>query len=126
MRLLTRETQSMAYAAPGSGILCQELLHPTFSGVHHKDPQLNRSNMIQQLSLLVGFLDWVPKTSPNWGLCVACKRVIQQVLDHHLNGTFVNGGMTNLVPTHWESLDQPDFSFELLDTFDWMRPDIHL
>ncbi|KAI9162815.1 C6 transcription factor [Paramyrothecium foliicola] len=118
------EWLTMTYAAPGSGILCQELLHPTFSGVHQKDSQLSRSNIVQQLSLLVGFLDWVPRSASNWELCVSCKKVIQRVLDHHLNGTFGNRGMMIREPAHWDFLDQPEFSFELLDTFDWLRPDV--
>ncbi|KAI9150056.1 glycoside hydrolase family 2 protein [Paramyrothecium foliicola] len=117
------EWLTMAYAAPGSGILCQELLQPTFSGVHHKNPQLTRSNIVQQLSLLVGFLDWLPRTAPNWEVCEACKRVIQRVLDHHLNGTAEHGGVAASDPSQWGFLDQPEFGFELLDTFDWMHQD---
>jgi hypothetical protein len=113
----------MAYAAPGSGILCQELLHPTFSGVHHKDAQLSRSNIVQQLSLFVGFLDWFSEEAPNWKLCLSCKKAIQRVLDHHLNGTFVGSGAAVHEPQHWNYLEQPDFNFELLDTFDWLRPE---
>ncbi|KAH7153255.1 hypothetical protein EDB81DRAFT_946139 [Dactylonectria macrodidyma] len=48
----------MAYGAPGGGILCLELLRPTFRGIHPDSPKLSRSSIIQQLSLLIGFLDW--------------------------------------------------------------------
>ncbi|KPM43445.1 hypothetical protein AK830_g3114 [Neonectria ditissima] len=48
----------MAYGAPGGGILCLELLRPTFR-THPDCPKLSRSSIIQQLSLLIGFLDWL-------------------------------------------------------------------
>ncbi|KAF4957968.1 hypothetical protein FGADI_2797 [Fusarium gaditjirri] len=75
----------MAFAVPGGGILCLELLSPTFQGKHPKDNRLSRSSIVQQLSLLVGFLDWVHPSAPNGDLCASCKTVIQRVLDYHLN-----------------------------------------
>ncbi|KLP09329.1 Uncharacterized protein Y057_10435 [Fusarium fujikuroi] len=68
----------MAFAVPGGGILCLELLSPTFQGKHPKDSRLSRSSIVQQLSLLVGFLDWVHPSAPNGDLCASCKTVIQR------------------------------------------------
>ncbi|KAF7551269.1 hypothetical protein G7Z17_g5125 [Cylindrodendrum hubeiense] len=107
----------MAYAAPGGGILCLELLRPTFHGIHPESPKLSRSSIIQQLSLLIGFLDWVRPSAPNADLCADCKAIIQGVLDHNLN---VAGGEGALETLDWEGL-QLDFNFDLLDTFDWLR-----
>jgi hypothetical protein len=107
----------MAYGAPGGGILCQELLYPTFSGTHHKHPGLTRSSIVQQLSMLIGFLDWVRPTAPNGALCADAKTVIQRTLDHGLNST----GDTVIDGMDWGVFPQPDFNFELLDTFEWMR-----
>ncbi|KAI5456619.1 hypothetical protein BGZ63DRAFT_366340 [Mariannaea sp. PMI_226] len=104
----------MGYAAPGGGILCLELLRPTLHGAHPDHPKVSRSGIIQQLSLLVGFLDWVQPSAPNADLCADCKAVIQGVLDHSLNN--VAGTLD------WESL-QVDFDFNLLDTYDWMHPE---
>ena len=110
----------MAFGAPGGGILCMELLKPSFSGNHPKDPTLTRSNIVQQLSLLVGFLNWVGPTAPNADICAACKAVIQHVLDHTLNGT---GGGTSWPPQTLDaSLPDLDFNFEMMDTFGWVRP----
>lgn len=75
----------MEYGAPAGGVLCQELLRPTFTGTHFKDPKISRSSIIQSLTILVGFLDWVKPSSANGELCADCKVVIQRVLDHHLN-----------------------------------------
>ena len=111
----------MAYGAPGGGMLCLELLRPSFSGTHPKDAELSRSRIVQSLSLLVGFLDWVGPSAPNGDLCADAKAIIQHVLDHHLNMPLDRGQPTTSVD--WGFLSQPDFNFELLDTFDWLRHD---
>ncbi|KAI5456027.1 hypothetical protein BGZ63DRAFT_397322 [Mariannaea sp. PMI_226] len=111
----------MAYGAPGGGILCQELLQPSFSGTHPLDARLSRSGIIQQLSLLVGFLDWVRPSAPNAELCADCKAIIQRVLDHHLNAPIDGEGDVQVLD--WDFTNRLDFNFELLDTFDWVRAD---
>ncbi|KAJ4273442.1 hypothetical protein NW764_011987 [Fusarium oxysporum] len=82
----------MAYAAPGGGILCLELLRPTFHGIHPDCAELSRSTIIQKLSLLIGFLNWVRPPAPNADLYADYKAVIQGVLDHNLNAPLVGGG----------------------------------
>ena len=128
----------MNYAAPGGGILCMELLRPTFAGPHHpRNASISRSSIIQQLSLLVSFLGWVGADAPNAELCVSCRTVIQHVLDHTLNGGSVLSQQSQQqnddVAVENQSLgdalgqvmdaDNPFFSFDLLDTYDWLRPD---
>ncbi|WDK17844.1 fungal specific transcription factor domain-containing protein [Colletotrichum graminicola] len=121
----------MAYAAPGGGILCLELLKPTLHGGNHpQNPKVTRSSIIQKLSLLVGFLDWVSPTAPNGDLCADCKCIIQRVLDQALNGpvasasSAVDGGFpAALDAMDWDFSTQPDFNFDLLDTYDWLRPE---
>ncbi|EXK24027.1 hypothetical protein FOMG_19228 [Fusarium oxysporum f. sp. melonis 26406] len=109
----------MAYAAPGGGILCLELLRPTFHGIHPDCAELSRSTIIQKLSLLIGFLDWVRPPAPNADLCADCKAVIQGVLEHNLNAPLAGGGA--LETLDWGMPMQLDFNFDLLDTFDWLR-----
>lgn len=113
------DVQVLSYGAPGAGVLCQELLYPTFRGSHPLDPKVSRSSIIQQLSMLVGFFDWVRDTAPNAQLCCNCSVIIQRVLDYTLNGGASNGIGPDMVD--WGVFDQPDFSFELMDTFDWLR-----
>lgn len=122
----------MCYAAPGGGILCMELLRPTFAGPHHPaNVNITRSAIVQQLSLLVGFLGWVSPDAPNADLCASCRLVIQHVLDHTLNNP---GGVPFQQGQVQEQLagdafgQVPDaenllFGFDLLDTFDWLRTD---
>ncbi|GJC82827.1 hypothetical protein ColLi_05665 [Colletotrichum liriopes] len=122
----------MAYAAPGGGILCLELLKPTLHGGNHpQNPKVTRSSIIQKLSLLVGFLDWVSPTAPNGDLCADCKCIIQHVLDQALNSpaasasSAIDGGFpAALDGMDWDFSTQLDFNFDLLDTFDWLRPEV--
>lgn len=115
---LTAYKQLVAYAAPGGGILCQELLRPTFFGVHPLNPALSRSSIVQQLSMLVGFLNWVGPGSPNRVMCRDCETVIQRVLDEHLNASRTeNANLGPLGPGFPRSLG---FRFELLNTFEWL------
>jgi hypothetical protein len=108
----------VAYAAPGGGILCQELLQPTFFGVHHLNPALSRSTIVQQLSMLVAFLNWVEPGSPNRVVCGDCEAIIQRVLDEHLNASPTNN--TSIEPLGPGFPNSLGFKFELLNTFDWL------
>jgi hypothetical protein len=111
----------MAHGAPAGGILCQELLSPTFSGTHPKHPELTRSSLVQQLSLLLGFLDWVPKNAPNANQCADAKAAIQRILDQYLNAP---SGQNLYEYIDWGLMAQPNYSFDLLNTFEWMPSDI--
>jgi NAD(P)H-nitrite reductase large subunit len=114
----------MAFAAPAGGILCNELLNPVIPR-QANNSTISRSDIIQQLSLLVGFLDWVSPSAPNGDLCGSCKTIIQRVLDQTLNGSAQNSALMG------ESFDfdlssnfNDYFNFDLLDTFDWLRPEL--
>ncbi|KAI0486719.1 hypothetical protein F4859DRAFT_311784 [Xylaria cf. heliscus] len=106
----------MAYGVPAGGILCQELLKPTL----HNDLRITRSSLIQKLSLLVGFLDWIKPTAPNGDLCGKCKTIIKHVLDQALNAP-TSGYESAPVAFDWDFTTQVDFDFDLLDTFGWTR-----
>lgn len=111
----------MAYAVPGGGILCLELLKPTLHIRPHRDPRITRSSIIQKLSLLVGYLNWVSPSGPNGDLCNDAKSVIQRVLDQTLNAAPSVHEPSAVF--NWDFSTQVDFDFDLLDTFDWNRPD---
>ncbi|KAI1082157.1 hypothetical protein F5B20DRAFT_24555 [Whalleya microplaca] len=110
----------MAYGVPAGGILCLELLKPTLHNKPHSDPNITRSSIIQKLSLLVGFLDWIGPSAPNGDMCVDSKSVIQRVLDQTLNAT--SSVYEAPAQFDWDTSTQLDFNFDLLDTFDWNRP----
>lgn len=117
----------MAYAAPAGGILCNELLKPI--PYPDRETGVTRSGIVQQLSLLIGFFDWVSPGVPNVDLCMSCKVVIQHVLDQTLNGRPVNVSSTDVANSGLDhALDfVPEmggfFNFDLLDTFEWLRPE---
>ncbi|KAI0162208.1 hypothetical protein GGR57DRAFT_314712 [Xylariaceae sp. FL1272] len=112
----------MSYAAPPGGILCMELLKPRLDIAEKTG--ISRSKIVQKLSLLVGYLDWVNPTGPNGKLCQTCKLVIEHVLDQAINDATV---MTCIAsPEPHPDLEFPlemNFNLDLLDTFEWMRPE---
>jgi hypothetical protein len=117
----------MAYGAPAGGILCKELQKPSFCGRHPLDGQITRSAIIQKLSLLVGFLDWVDPLAPNADLCKDCKTVIQLVLDDALNDHGAASGPSEPSIADQFELEFPiglDFNFDLMDSFDWLSAEI--
>lgn len=114
--------KAMAYAAPAAGILCLELLKPTLHAGVRASPEITRSIIIQKLSLLVGFFDWNQPISPNGKLCADPCLIIRHVLDHSLNTVPLGAEMPNTF--EWDlDTTQPDFNFDLLDTFEWLRRD---
>ncbi|KAJ3537571.1 hypothetical protein NM208_g6256 [Fusarium decemcellulare] len=114
----------LEYGAPAGGILCQELLQPITLGSHARYAGLTRSAIVQQLSMLVGFLDWVPLSAPSGKSCANFKRLIQCVLDYHLNDGAELEGRGDLGTLDWGSLLSPIFRFDLLNSFDWLGPDV--
>ncbi|OHE91576.1 hypothetical protein CORC01_13124 [Colletotrichum orchidophilum] len=118
----------LAYAAPGGGILCLELLKPTLtlanSGVTVTDSNgkvITRSSIVQVLSLLVGFLKWVSPSEATGGICASTMTIVQQVLDEALNGAPNSNPSGDAM--EWDFSAQLDFNFDLLDTYEWMRPE---
>ncbi|KAH7130884.1 hypothetical protein EDB81DRAFT_888184 [Dactylonectria macrodidyma] len=120
----------MAYAAPSGGILSQELLKQ--SAAPYMVPAggkqgPSRFAIIEKLFLLVSFLDWVSPNAPNGDLCRSCKRIIRHVLEKVTQDATPASGFPQAAPTlepwNWDLGDTSiDFEFDLLDTFEWLRP----
>lgn len=115
----------MCYGIPSSGVVCVELLKQMKQprGAHLRIP---RSDMIQNLSLLVGFLDWVRPTAANSELCgrmsVTIKRILDQVLDPPPMSQESRASTSESV--HSVDLDFGQFEageFEWLGTVDWTQ-----
>ncbi|TVY46496.1 hypothetical protein LOCC1_G001894 [Lachnellula occidentalis] len=76
----------MVWGVPSSGVLCVELLKQLKNpGAPH--PRFKRSEIVQNLSLLIGFLDWVRPTAGNYQLCTRMKLIIKRILDQILDPT---------------------------------------
>ncbi|KAK8862332.1 hypothetical protein PGQ11_008567 [Apiospora arundinis] len=112
--LLSRPSPSSSSAAAADS---------STSGSFGKPPK--RSQIIQQLSLLVGFLEWIRPSAPNSELCQTVGRIIRHILDQTLDGPPAgpDGDAPPLVD--WNTVDFATdvsnyFNFDLLDTFDWL------
>lgn len=109
----------LSYGAPAAGILCSELLYPTPRALISS---VSRSDIVLKLGLLVSFFEWVKPSSPDAKLCANCRDIIQRVLRQYLD----EGVPTeNSSAVDWTFMEEPSFgfSFELMDTFDWLRQD---
>ena len=131
----------MSYAAPAGGIMCMELLRRGKPGGMDDERGISKSEIIQQLSLFIGFLDWAGSNAPSGELCFSVKAVVRKVLDDSLNGVVAEtldageGGEVGVedgtamedvgLNTEGSGMEGWDdlFSFELLDTFEWLRAD---
>ncbi len=125
----------MSYAAPAGGVLCLELMEPTpmdpmmAGDARPTDERLSRSSLIQNLSLLVGFLGWVAPRAPNGDMCRSVKGIIQRVLDVTLNNRAgIPASARRSKDLEWDGLNADMnhvfFNFELMDTFGWLRPEM--
>lgn len=135
---IAENEQVMAYAAPSGGILCQELLRRANGLGSAEIPRMTSSpvgktptrfDILEKLFLLVGFLDWVSPNAPNHDLCRSCKNVIRHVLEQTTQEkpAVAEGAQPTATfePWNWDLGDTAlDFEFGLLDTFDWLRPDL--
>lgn len=124
------EWLAVGFASPAAGILCLELLRPYADNMDITSSLLpsdiSRSDVVQTLSLLNGFLGWIEPLMPGRTLTGSfVQRVIQRVLDQTLNHPIepVVQGISTIDWGAEMGLDMNDLSFDLLDTFDWMRPD---
>ncbi|KAH0489918.1 hypothetical protein TgHK011_001409 [Trichoderma gracile] len=120
------EWTTTSFAAPAGGVLCMELLRGT--ATHEAlGPAATKALVVEKLGTLAAFLDWVGPGSPNYDICYRVKRVVRRVLEQALEMPV----QTNLLEGggHWSVEDwEPDdlnsfFSFDLLDTFEWLRPE---
>lgn len=121
------EWLSVQFTSPAAGILCLELLRPYTEDMDGETELqgISRSDLIQNLSLLSSFLGWIEPLVPGRKMTVTfVQRVIQRVLDQTLNHQIQPSDL-ELDTMDWGAelgIDINDFSFDLLDTFDWMRP----
>lgn len=78
----------MEHGIPSSGVLCMELLRQIQpQGTQSADLTLPRASIIQQLSVFLDCLDWIPADTPSiYKLCERMSNIIRGVLDRVLNG----------------------------------------
>jgi len=110
----------MCYGIPSSGIICVELLKQMRQprSIHVRMP---RSEVIQNLSMLVGFLEWVRPTAANRELCGRMSVIIKGILDQVLDPPLMTHGPLISSPTS-EIVPMPEFDFKQIEMtdFDWL------
>ncbi|RAL02539.1 Zn(II)2Cys6 transcription factor [Aspergillus ibericus CBS 121593] len=111
---------AMSYAVPCSGILCLELLRQaTAPSTYTLD--LPRSDIIQNLSLLVAFLDWLKPSGSDILAAGQIKGILRRSLDRILS---MPASLCS--PTALDDMVLQDFAgaeyphLDLLNTFGWV------
>ena len=72
------------WGIPSAGVLSVELLKQT-KNPGKNNINLPRSEIIRNLSLLIGFLEWVRPAAGNYKLCAQMCHIIKHILDQILN-----------------------------------------
>lgn len=107
----------MSYGMPCIGILCTEFLKQV-KNPNEVEVKLPCSEIVQNLSMMIGFLDWVRPAAGNYKLCGRMSRVIRRVLDHIFEPAPEHGIRdTGIV------LETPDgiWPVDGLDDLDWLN-----
>lgn len=85
----------MCWGVPSSGVLCVEILKQMKSP-HESTIKLPTSEIVQNLSLLVGFFEWIKPSAGNYLLCrrmsKLVKRILDQILNHRVGGRVISQG----------------------------------
>jgi hypothetical protein len=108
----------MCYGMPSTGILCTELLKQT-KQPNDVDVRMPVSEVVQNLSLMIGFLDWTRPIAGNCKFCRRMSQVIKRVLDQVFTPGEKGSTLDSEVPLTQDTLT--DFlSFNDLDDFEWL------
>jgi len=115
----------MCYGMPSTGILCTELLKQR-KPPNAVDAKMPVSDVVQSLSMMIGFLDWTKPTAGNYKLCQRMSQVVKKVLDQVFTPTERERATEseepptpNTMTDHLSFNDSDDF--EWLNSIDWGR-----
>ena len=82
--------------------------------------KLPRSEVVQNLSILTGFLDWVRPLAGNYHICGRMRQIIKKILDQILDPP--SGTEPPETPAFGSVDFEADFGmFENLDDLDWLN-----
>ena len=116
-------SQIMSYGMPAIGIICTEFLRQV-KNPNEVEAKLPRSETVQNLSMMIGFLDWVQPAAGNYKLCHRMCRVIRRVLDKVLDPEperdFPDAGVgPEATQAFWPGTELDDLDW--LSSTDWTR-----
>ncbi|PQE31313.1 fungal specific transcription factor protein [Rutstroemia sp. NJR-2017a WRK4] len=75
----------MCWGVPSSGVLCVEVLKQMKSPSASEGLKIPKSEIVQNLSLLIGFLEWIIPGAGNYALCKRMSQLVKKILDQILN-----------------------------------------
>ncbi|RDW57778.1 hypothetical protein BP5796_12579 [Coleophoma crateriformis] len=132
----------MRYGVPSAGVLCVELLKSTKGapGTQAQPVHFSRSEVVQSLTMFLGFVDWIRPSDGNYGLCRRLRQVIKGILDCVLDSTLPpqsdpipeTDPQTNRIPTDGngdlllsstQMLMIDGHATDWLNTIDWTQGD---
>jgi len=110
------------------GILCSELLKQTRQP---KTAEVNFpcSEVVQSLSLMIGFLEWIMPIAGNYKLCQRMARLLKRVLDQVFEPQPDPATLQDHHSQHFQAVDmnasfwfpEGDDVFDWLNSIDWSR-----
>ncbi|KAF5243408.1 hypothetical protein FANTH_8230 [Fusarium anthophilum] len=115
----------MGYATLAGAVLCMELIDPVAVAMSPEDSIIageaySRSSIIQQLSLLLGYLKTSCPSQTHCSVAHNARGVIKKVLDHILNNPTLTQPVVELGELDFASGWDHFSSFSVLDNFDWL------
>ncbi|TVY74340.1 Sorbicillinoid biosynthetic cluster transcription factor sor3 [Fusarium oxysporum f. sp. cubense] len=115
----------MGYATLAGAVLCMELIEPVPVTISPQDSIIacetySRSSIIQQLSLLLGYLKTSCPSQTHCSVAHNVRGVIKKVLDHILNNQTVTQPMVEFGGLEFGGNWDYFSSFSALDNFDWL------
>jgi hypothetical protein len=110
----------MCYGMPSIGVLCTELLKQA-KNPKEIEIKLPCSEIIQNLSLMIGFLNWVKPTAGNYKLCRRMSQVIKRILDQFFEAKPEENSAENEPVMLTPDFSTGDWTVEGLDDLEWLN-----
>jgi hypothetical protein len=115
----------MCYGMPSTGVLCAALLKQSQSPQMDHSLKLPSSEVVQNLSLMIGFLEWICPSAGNYKLCQRMAKVIKRVLDQVFEPNIevqVDEGIAGVGEGMWQGLDDAfGLGSDSLGDLDWLN-----
>ncbi|KAF5648974.1 transcription factor [Fusarium sp. NRRL 52700] len=121
----SNNAQIMGYATLAGAVLCMELIEPAPVTISARDSIIagetySRSSIIQQLSLLLGYLKTSCPSQTECSVAHNVRGVIKKVLDHILNNSVVAQTVAEFEGIDFAGSWDHFSYFSALDNFDWL------
>lgn len=105
---------------PSTGILCTELLrqvrHPNSYSASERLP---KSEVVQSLCFMVGFLEWIKPEAGNYKLCRHMSQVIKRVMAQVFDPSPSEEAAGEDIPM--QGFESSVWDFDNIDDFDWLN-----